>query len=102
MLLQMKMLNRLLCQILACLSFFACVIAHGSAQSETPINFVIIFLDDAGYADFSPMGNPEYPTPNVDRLANEGTVFQRFYVPQAVCSASRAAAYAACQADDIG
>jgi len=53
-------------------------------------NFVIIFLDDSGWSDYRPFGDPEYPTPNVDRLASQGTSYYNFYVPQAVCSASRA------------
>jgi arylsulfatase A-like enzyme len=59
-------------------------------------NFVIIFLDDSGWADFKPFGNPEYPTPNVQKLAQEGCRFDNFYVPQAVCSASRAALLTGC------
>ncbi len=59
-------------------------------------NFVIIFLDDSGWADFKPFGNPGYPTPNVQRLAQEGCRFNNFYVPQAVCSASRASLLTGC------
>ncbi|MBK1877662.1 sulfatase family protein [Pelagicoccus mobilis] len=60
-------------------------------NSDQP-NIVIFFLDDAGYGDFAPFNSDlDYPTPNVDRLAAEGCLFKNFYVPQAVCSASRAA-----------
>lgn len=65
-------------------------------QSEKPPNFVIIFLDDSGWADFRPFGDPAYQTPNVESLASEGCCFQNFYVPQAVCSASRAALMTGC------
>lgn len=58
--------------------------------AERP-NIVLIFLDDAAYSDFRPFGKPPYATPNVERLAAEGVQFTRFHVPQAVCSASRAA-----------
>lgn len=61
-----------------------------------PPNIVLIFLDDSGWADFAPFGNPPYPTPNVQRLAAEGCRFDQFYVPQAVCSASRAALLTGC------
>ncbi|MBI6115901.1 sulfatase family protein [Salegentibacter maritimus] len=54
-------------------------------------NVVLIFLDDGAFDDFAPFGNPQYPTPNVETLAEEGRSFYNFYVPQAVCSASRAA-----------
>ena len=62
----------------------------------TPPNVVLIFMDDAGYGDFHPFGNPPYATPHVKRLAAEGGRFNRFFVPQAVCSASRAALLTGC------
>lgn len=68
---------------------------HAAPQPRPP-NFVIIFLDDSGWSDFAPFGKPSYPTPNVDRLAAEGCRFNNFYVPQAICSASRAALLTGC------
>jgi arylsulfatase A-like enzyme len=65
------------------------------AERKQP-NFVIIFLDDSGWADFHPFGNPPYPTPNVERLASQGCMFKNFYVPQAICSASRSALLSGC------
>lgn len=72
--------------LLACLSLRA---------NERP-NVVLIFLDDAAYSDFRPFGNPPYATPHVERLAAEGVRYTRFHVPQAVCSASRAALLTGC------
>lgn len=66
------------------------------SQNGNPPNFVIIFLDDSGWADFKPFGNPGYPTPNVLQLARQGCRFTNFYVPQAVCSASRASLLSGC------
>jgi arylsulfatase A-like enzyme len=66
-----------------------------SAEAKRP-NFVIIFLDDSGWSDFRPFGHPDYPTPNVERLAREGCAFHNFYVPQAICSASRSALLSGC------
>jgi arylsulfatase A-like enzyme len=65
-------------------------------QTEKRPNFVIIFLDDSGYGDFRPFGRPEYATPNVEGLAAQGCRFNNFYVPQAVCSASRSALLSGC------
>lgn len=59
-------------------------------------NIVVIFLDDSGFADFTPFGNPGYPTPNVQKLASEGCRFTNFHVPQAICSASRGALLSGC------
>jgi arylsulfatase A len=61
-----------------------------------PPNVVIVLLDDSGWADFRPFGNPPYPTPNVERLAAQGCRFTNFHVPQAVCSASRSALMSGC------
>lgn len=68
---------------------------RGREQGKSP-NFVIIFLDDSGWADFRPFGKQDYPTPNVEQLAKEGCWYQNFYVPQAVCSASRSALLSGC------
>ncbi len=59
-------------------------------------NVVLIFLDDGAFDDFQPFGNPRYPTPNVSTLSKEGRSFYNFYVPQAVCSASRSALLTGC------
>ncbi|WP_236973510.1 sulfatase family protein [Membranihabitans maritimus] len=64
-------------------------------KSEKP-NVVLIFIDDGAFDDYSPFGNPRYPTPHVEQLASEGRSFYSFYVPQAVCSASRAALLTGC------
>ncbi len=70
--------------------------ACSSLKKSTPPNVVIIFLDDSGWGDFKPFGNPAYSTPNVEQLASEGRCFHQFYVPQAVCSASRASLMTGC------
>ena len=67
-------------------------IIRPSIAAENPPNVVIIFLDDSGWNDFHPFGKPSYPTPHVAQMAKEGTRFNQFYVPQAICSASRSAA----------
>ena len=67
-----------------------------STQKAKQPNFVIIFLDDSGWSDFEPFDETPYPTPNVRRLAEEGCCFHNFYVPQAICSASRASLLTGC------
>ncbi len=68
----------------------------GTARAASPPNIVVIMLDDSGWADFKPFGHPHYPTPNVEKLASQGCRFNNFYVPQAVCSASRSALMSGC------
>ena len=54
-------------------------------------NIVFIFIDDMGYADPSCFGNPKVQTPQIDRLAVEGTRLTNFYVNSPICSPSRVA-----------
>jgi len=59
-------------------------------SAERP-NIVFIFADDWGWGDLGCHGHPYVKTPNIDRLAAEGTDFHRFTVASGVCSPSRAA-----------
>ena len=58
------------------------------AEIQKP-NVVIIFIDDMGYGDVGFNGATGPKTPNLDQMANEGTIFSDFYVGCAVCSGSR-------------
>ena len=71
-------------------------------QPDRPVNFVLIYLDDMGYGDLSLTGAIGYKTPNIDRLANEGIFFTRYYSPQAVCSASRVGLLTGCYPNRVG
>ena len=62
----------------------------GCHAAERP-NILLILADDWGWGDLSCHGNPYVKTPNIDRLAREGTDFHRFTVASGVCSPSRAA-----------
>ncbi|MEZ5302774.1 MAG: sulfatase-like hydrolase/transferase [Verrucomicrobiales bacterium] len=61
-----------------------------AADAPRP-NIVFIFADDWGWGDLSCHGHPWLKTPNIDRLAREGTDFHRFTVASGVCSPSRTA-----------
>jgi len=54
-------------------------------------NIIFIFADDFGWGDISKHVHPDIRTPNIDRLADEGTEFYQFSVSNPVCSPSRAA-----------
>ena len=77
------------------LLFFGLFSCSG-VQTEKKTNIVIIFLDDSGWSDFEPFAEKGLETPNVAQLATEGCSFRNFYVPQAICSASRAALLSGC------
>lgn len=60
------------------------------ASTDTP-NILIIYADDLGYGDVQ-CYNPDrglIPTPNIDRLANEGMRFTDAHSSSGVCSPSR-------------
>lgn len=62
-----------------------------SNGADSKPNIIFIFADDWGWGDLSCHGHPHIKTPNIDRLAKEGTDFHRFSVASGVCSPSRAA-----------
>jgi arylsulfatase A-like enzyme len=58
------------------------------AAADRP-NIVFIMADDLGYNDLGCNGQREILTPNIDRLAAEGTRFTQVYAGAAVCAPSR-------------
>ena len=65
-------------------------------------NIVLIMTDDQGYADVGKFGATDFKTPNLDRMADDGLRFTNWYVPQAVCGASRAGLLTGCYPNRIG
>jgi len=61
--------------------------AHDGDRSP---NVVFILSDDQAWTDYGFMGHPQIQTPNLDRLAKQGAVFRRGYVPTALCRPSLA------------
>lgn len=66
-----------------------------SAHAAKP-NIVFIFVDNFGNGDLGCFGSKLHRTPNVDKLAAEGTKFTSFYVASGVCTPSRAALMTGC------
>ena len=56
---------------------------------KTPPNILFILTDDQGWGDLSINGNQNLHTPNIDQLAKNGAILDRFYVSP-VCSPTRA------------
>ncbi|KAA5541321.1 sulfatase-like hydrolase/transferase [Roseiconus nitratireducens] len=59
-----------------------------AADSRRP-NFVVIMVDDMGYAGVSCFGNPYFKTPEIDTLAAEGMKLTDFHSSGTVCSPTR-------------
>jgi len=87
----------------SCLVLGACVIGSWIIKpSPTTPNVILFYIDDLGYADLSCTGAVDYQTPNLDRMAVEGTRFTNFLAAQAVCSASRASLMTGCYPNRVG
>ena len=81
-------------QRLACvLVFFVMLGISCCAKETTPPNILLILTDDQAYDAVHALGNSEVKTPNIDRLARQGTIFSHAYNMGAwhgaVCVASR-------------
>ncbi|MBL8811289.1 MAG: sulfatase, partial [Planctomycetaceae bacterium] len=63
-------------------------------ETERP-NFIVISIDDLGYADIGAFGSTLNQTPHIDRMAAEGRKFTCFYAAP-VCSPSRSALMTGC------
>jgi len=58
-------------------------------SSEKP-NIIIVYIDDMGYSDLACYGGKYTPTPNMDKLADEGIKFTQYYSAAPISSPSRA------------
>ena len=67
-----------------------CLFSINIFSLEKP-NVVIILTDDLGWGDVSYNGGP-IPTPNIDKLSNDGIRMNRFYSAP-TCSPTRAALF---------
>lgn len=88
---KMKQLNTFICAVASsiCTLIFSPQAFAGATEKTKP-NFVIILADDLGYGDLSYLGSTQIKTPNIDRLANSGVIFEQGYVSAPVCGPSRA------------
>lgn len=73
-----------------CLSRFAGCKENAQIAERKKPNIVFILADDLGLHDLSVTGSKYYETPNIDKIAEEGTVFTQGYATSRVCSPSRA------------
>src|SRR5687767_11076060 len=86
---------------LAAFSFSCVPIETRAADPPGKPNIVLLFTDDQGYGDVGCFGAKSFKTPNLDKLAAEGTRFTSFYVAQPVCTASRAALMTGCYSNRV-
>jgi len=60
------------------------------AAAINPPNMIFVLTDDHRWDALSAMGHPFLQTPHLDRLANEGILFENAFVTTSLCSPSRA------------
>jgi len=72
------------------LFFFSFIFTQNLYSQKQP-NVIVILTDDQGAVDLNIYGAKDLYTPNMDRIAKEGTMFTQFYAGAPVCSPSRAA-----------
>lgn len=61
-----------------------------AADAPRPLNLVLILTDNHSPWTLGCYGNHDIRTPNIDRLAGQGMLFERCYASNAVCSPTRA------------
>lgn len=73
--------------------FCSCIAAKKKEVTKTGSkpNIIFILADDLGYGDLSFLGQQNFSTPNIDKMAQEGLVFTNHYSGCTVCAPSRSA-----------
>lgn len=62
----------------------------GNTQVQKRPNIIFLMSDDQRWDLMGCMGNPVIKTPNMDRLAAEGVLFENAFLTTSICMASRA------------
>jgi arylsulfatase A-like enzyme len=68
-------------------------LAAGALRGNPPAarpNIVFVLMDDLRWDALGCAGHPFVRTPNIDRIAREGAMFENFFVTTPLCSPSRA------------
>ncbi|MBS0011315.1 MAG: sulfatase [Bacteroidales bacterium] len=74
---------------LTALIFLSFLLASCSGKTERP-NIIFIMTDDHTRQAISAYGSYRNETPNIDRLATEGMLFENAFVTNSICAPSRA------------
>ncbi|WP_430810879.1 MULTISPECIES: sulfatase-like hydrolase/transferase [unclassified Carboxylicivirga] len=76
--------------LLSCLLLGLLACKTEKTTSKQQPNLIMIMTDDMGYADVGFNGCTDIPTPNIDKIADQGVRFTQGYVTFPVCGPSRA------------
>jgi arylsulfatase A-like enzyme len=72
------------------INLLALFLASCTSQKNQQPNIIFLLADDHRWDALGCMGNPIIRTPNIDRIASEGIIFENAYVTTSICCASRA------------
>jgi len=75
------------------LSLLLALLGPLATAAEKPMNILVLFADDWRYTTLSCAGNPIVKTPQLDKLATEGTRFTHACVTTSICGVSRASLF---------
>jgi len=76
-------------QTIVCLLALLLAQAATAQGPDSRPNIILILTDDMGFGDIGCYGGKFAPTPNLDRMAAEGTRFTQYYSASPICSPSR-------------
>ena len=85
----MNYLKSILLSFIFLASLSSQVLGQSSTKAKQP-NIVFIISDDHAFQAIGAYGGKLMPTPNIDRIAKEGAIFQNSFVTNSICGPSRA------------
>lgn len=75
--------------VLILILFASCGTQPKQKTEKNQPNFIVFIADDAAWNDCGPYGNNLIKTPNINKLAEEGVVFDNAFLTTSSCSPSR-------------
>lgn len=81
--------NKLIYIVVLLWLFAFSVASCNKPGNDSQPNVIFILADDLGAGDLHCTGHPYAKTPNLDKLASQGIIFDRAYMPAAWCAPSR-------------
>ncbi|MGB5418385.1 sulfatase [Algibacter sp.] len=82
------------------LIYIVCGVLKIYAQNETP-NILVFYVDDLR-AELGCYGSKTAITPNIDKLASNGVMFNKAYTQQAICAPSRMSTLTGLRPETLG
>ncbi|MCM8539740.1 MAG: sulfatase-like hydrolase/transferase, partial [Lentisphaeraceae bacterium] len=71
------------------LYIFLVLFSLSAVAADKKPNILFILTDDQRFDNLSCYGNPLFKTPNIDKLADQGTRFTEMFVTTSICATSR-------------